>query len=1197
MPTTPTTPTTPQQQQQHPAAAEKQPQQIRHAGRTHVRGKIRRIWRPRYLELWDNGLVRYHELPMENNNNSNNSSNFISNGWSDIALPSEMDHELHHLHHNHLHNHHHHHPQDALPKYTLQIFHARILDVTTFRDMHVGLPRGAFGFVFRGQRLVHLEMQEYAQQQFQSALQSVHEHHGTNIQMLSSTASLSSLVIPSPTASSSSLGLASMSACQPSAGSSSAAAAAAAGASGVVDASGMVKEARDFLCAVSSLEEAQMWVVALQWAAANTKMEHVHPVHPVHAHQHFLPATGMEPWWRPETTSLSPLLLASAVHLQQQHPPASQASQNPHHYQRPSSLKSSTTPTLSELEDWEHATIGSSSTSPTTTTSAARAAADGTGDGEALTLSSFETIPPSRTIGKSARFLSTTTTATPATTTSTRIFSNDPTAPVSPFTSKKESTTRRSTASSAPSTGKMVVTKVTRLTTVRISTYTWEMAYQIHGLMLRGVQSSSQSSSSSSSSRAARQQQQVQVWSMLRTAQDFERLVTNLCKELGPTLLDRVPLGALRHLPRLQQHKNNSNIATKKEIWNVYSREEWIRSVAIVDGILRSLVSDASTVNATAMKVFLGLTPLTRNLQQKPTSSSSSQTTWCWLSDLVFCDANHYHDSQAILYRSIQPLPEQYYAAPDQYVKAWLMEHRSQQKKQQEQSSRSTGNSTGGSGGTSAKNPPPPLNSNTVMTSCDFYAATILQRPILWLGAGLSLCAGCVVILSPLAARSGAFFLFGQQQSAFPIVTSSSSSTATTMSHWLAWPTMPSFTIRLDCLVASWLGAAYIGMKHRSLFPFWSSRAESSSIFSNSKSSRQSVSSNKRSRRHPTTTTSSSSLRKSVDNRRTTNTVNGNSKLIVTTTSDTKVFAEGDDIATKATIGSVQPEDETSVAIEEEEESDAGSSNISPSDDDDEDDDDTSHVLSSPLPEYPANDGVSCWSKPPSTIFHVRSASYLQDRVKQPSGCEALKCRGVDLWMTDNPERHIARHPAVLGGKLGDEDTFLVNFLLPFGNFVTYFSIPPLHEFPEKLRSVWTKFLDGDQQYRDARLKLLPVVVEGPWIVKAAVGPGKSPALLGKVIPLQYFFRKADPNHSNKRGVYEVDVIITASTIAKGILSVVKSHTNSLSIAFAFIIEAAEEEELPETVLCSVQVHSLRLEDCPILPPYDDNTDENELFD
>ena len=110
-------------------------------------------------------------------------------------------------------------------------------------------------------------------------------------------------------------------------------------------------------------------------------------------------------------------------------------------------------------------------------------------------------------------------------------------------------------------------------------------------------------------------------------------------------------------------------------------------------------------------------------------------------------------------------------------------------------------------------------------------------------------------------------------------------------------------------------------------------------------------------------------------------------------------------------------------------------------------------------------------------------------------------------------------------------------------------------------------------------MKLLPVVVEGPWIVRAAV-PGTSPALLGKAIPLQYFFTQKD----NGRSIYEVDVIITASSIAKGILSVVKGHAKALSIALAFIIEAAEEHELPETVLASFQINSLHLEDCPLLP-------------
>lgn len=94
---------------------------IRHAGRAHIRGKIRRIWRPRYLELDEKGLIRYYELP----------------STADVTMPEEAD--WHHV--------------NMVIKDTLIIHHARIIDVTTLRDLHVGLPRGSYGFLFRGQRL------------------------------------------------------------------------------------------------------------------------------------------------------------------------------------------------------------------------------------------------------------------------------------------------------------------------------------------------------------------------------------------------------------------------------------------------------------------------------------------------------------------------------------------------------------------------------------------------------------------------------------------------------------------------------------------------------------------------------------------------------------------------------------------------------------------------------------------------------------------------------------------------------------------------------------------------------------------------------------------------------------------------------------------------------------------------------------
>jgi hypothetical protein len=142
--------------------------EIRHSGRALIRGKIRRVWRPRYLELCDNGLVRYYEL-LEDASSTSGNNNVVQ------------------------------------PKCTLVIYHARIIDVTTLRDMHVGLPMGSYGFVF----------------------------HGANYQMgMQSTSSTDN--------------------CHP---------------------SELKATTRDFLCAVDTLEEAQSWVVALQWAAMEKRRE------------------------------------------------------------------------------------------------------------------------------------------------------------------------------------------------------------------------------------------------------------------------------------------------------------------------------------------------------------------------------------------------------------------------------------------------------------------------------------------------------------------------------------------------------------------------------------------------------------------------------------------------------------------------------------------------------------------------------------------------------------------------------------------------------------------------------------------------------------------------------------------------------------------------------------------------------------
>jgi hypothetical protein len=916
-----------------PSPTSSQVPQIRHAGRAHIRGKIRRVWRHRYLELFDNGLVRYYELPVVSALDTTTGmspttdlSMSITSDWDHVDTINNPSAATA--------------PNSMIPKYTLAIYSARILDATTIRDMHVGLPRGSFGFLFRGQRLLHMEEEPNTTESGTSsnaanAMSPLNSSSLSQSQQSSSSQHSSHQLPP--------LSLSAVSSsCRP---------------------QEAVKEQRDFLCAVNTLEEAQTWVVALQWAATYTQQQ-LHRDRP-------------EPWWWKE------------------HPEGTTEGE---------------------------ADIGASSMT-------------GTGDGiswpEEASEGTLVSTPPRKTDAVSV---------VPKSSTPQRQKQQQK---VSLF---------RGTDATKSTTGKMIVTKVTRFRTVRVSSWQWEIAYEIQGLLVKS--------------------RHVETWNMLRTADDFAKLIANLCQELGPALMDRAQMTRpIQQLPRLNSSDNKEQAVPP-------TRAQLQASLSTVDSILRSLVMDAAMINAASMKVFLGLGGT--QLPAKSSATSKYLRWWCL------------HDAtKAVWDRRTRTLPS--HMTVDQYVKQWLIQQQQIQATVAKQSS-----------------------------LADMYAATALQRP-LWLVGGLGI---CTVAAGPLACL------------------------------WSKM--MPMISMRLDYLIGSWIGVAYMGHYY-----------SQGSIGSNTNNSDGEGKKKKGGALVKTRKPQVPSVEsKRSDKDATTIRRHGSHD------SEVIVLDEEDDVESTESV-----EDEGT-----EEESDGEEAGL------DKDDEDNMNdlLLSSPLPEYPTNDGFSCWSQPDATIFRVRGATYLKDKVKIQSDACPLTCRGVDVWMTDNPQRHIARHPSVLGGKLGDEDTFLVNFLLPFGNFVAYFAIPPLHKFPKKLRGVWTKFLKGDQQYRDARLKLLPIVVDGPWIVKAAVGPGgTAPALLGKVIPLQYFFRDPD---KKRKGVYEVDVIITASTIAKGILSVVKGHTKALTIAFAFIIEASEQEELPETVLCSFQVHSLHLEDCPLLP--DCNLDE-----
>jgi hypothetical protein len=840
---------------------------IRHSGRAHIRGKIRRIWRPRYLELCDKGLVRYYELPPT----------------ADVTMPEESDWQ--HI--------------NMVIKDTLIIYHARIIDVTTLRDLHVGLPRGSFGFLFRGQRLFVNDLLSKKNQDPDAP--------------------------------------------------------------------------REYFCAVSTLEEAQTWVIALQWAAAMCKKNRIAETYYHDDSDYRSSGENLSAMMGEERRNDS----HRGVNVMQCRPYSSSTGSIRDNYDR--------------SIDSQYSSVATSSSSA---------------------------------------------------------------------------------SSKRAKSGRILVTKVNGFRVIRVGTsvasssgttsptsqsYQWDVAYEIALLLV--------------------QHTKVEERRILRTASELEDLLKDLASGNKNPLLQpfwNQLLEQIKELPRFHGGRGGKSQGNSNFICNPHEVDH---SLSKLDGILRSLAMEASAVNSRAMKRAFGLDV------ERPTVENFN---W-WTSPMSSCAGSNYKKGKCtrVVFWQSRQVPSN--ITVDEYVREWLL-----------QSCRDVDQYT---------------SPSSWQMKMQFL---VLRRP--WFlvgGVGVA-----VALLYPVS-----------------------------QSYQRC---MVSMTVRADVLAASWCLAYWFGRK-KSQEAIEQEKSKSfQSSYRGIRQSLQTESSYVNNGRAPFSQAAVSPARNFV-------VPSFPTSSVVPSEQDIPADASSDDSA-------VDGEDLDYIADQDES---AESANIG--------------KLSSPIPQYPGKDGSSCWSEPPDpSIFRVRGSTYLEDRIKVPSGPSPFKCRGVDVWMTDNPERHIARHPSVLGGKIKEEDTFLVNFLLPFGNFVSYFSVPKLEDFPNKeVADVWSKFANGDQQYRDARLKLLPVVIEGPWIVKAAVGNGTAPALLGKVIPLQYFFQQPE---GDRKGTYEVDVIITASSIAKGILSVVKGHTKSLTIAFAIIIEASTQQELPETVLCSFQIHALNLDDCPHLP-------------
>eukprot|EP01089_Gocevia_fonbrunei_P017485 TRINITY_DN5695_c0_g1_i1.p1 TRINITY_DN5695_c0_g1~~TRINITY_DN5695_c0_g1_i1.p1 ORF type:complete len:309 (-),score=54.30 TRINITY_DN5695_c0_g1_i1:114-977(-) len=216
----------------------------------------------------------------------------------------------------------------------------------------------------------------------------------------------------------------------------------------------------------------------------------------------------------------------------------------------------------------------------------------------------------------------------------------------------------------------------------------------------------------------------------------------------------------------------------------------------------------------------------------------------------------------------------------------------------------------------------------------------------------------------------------------------------------------------------------------------------------------------------------------------------------------------------------------------------------------------------------------------------LRGKTYLKDKVKVKAGEPILRLVNCDLFYSKEHLDDWSSHPESYISRLNNKGDKRFKFCLVF-------QFPPQHmaatwvldekssdddseednetklynllkEKDHAFATLWKNWLAGDKTYRDERLKILPRVVAGGFIIRTALMTGK-PAILGTKMTCKY------TNKINTEANYfHIDCDVYSSDIAKKVIGMIKKYTKDLAFDVAFILEAKENSELPERIFAGL---------------------------
>jgi hypothetical protein len=205
--------------------------------------------------------------------------------------------------------------------------------------------------------------------------------------------------------------------------------------------------------------------------------------------------------------------------------------------------------------------------------------------------------------------------------------------------------------------------------------------------------------------------------------------------------------------------------------------------------------------------------------------------------------------------------------------------------------------------------------------------------------------------------------------------------------------------------------------------------------------------------------------------------------------------------------------------------------------------------------------------------FTVRQMGYSTTKVKAASAPQAYECIGGKMVGYPHKLIHVAKKLNFLRHFLDQHPTrqfFITNRILPNKDasgdscfiavvFVYCKVLKPGHD--TAFDSLHDDFWNAPPSFRNERIKYLAQLPTAPFLVKSTVSAlgGYRPVILGN----GYLQQK----HYTGGNYVEVDVDISSSKVAKSISSAILARSHVAIIDEGFVIEARNDNELPERLL------------------------------